>query len=135
MTGAADIGGAGGTTGTATFAPTYQAVFTEILANASAGNCTFGVCHGGDPDPVGNGNLHMFPADPAATYDALVGVTSTGPECMGMPLVTPGQPAASLLARKLRPNPPCGSQMPFGEPLSERQIVQIETWIRDGANE
>jgi len=40
----------------------------------------------------------------------------------------------SILAQKLRDNPPFGSQMPLGaEPLNQTKIELIETWINEGA--
>ena len=135
-TGAGGMTDAAGAAGGATGAPTFQAVFSEILSNSAAGNCMFGGCHGGPPDSAANGNLRMVRTDPAGTYAALVNVATTSTACMGMIRVTPGNAGASLLSLKLRSNPPCGVQMPIpplGAPLSEAQIVQVETWINNGA--
>jgi hypothetical protein len=56
----------------------------------------------------------------------------------GWILVVPGDPDASLLYRKIeRPTPPglCGDPMPGGgeQPLDDRDIQQIRTWIAQGA--
>ena len=42
-------------------------------------------------------------------------------------------PEQSLLVQKLRPNPPCGVQMPIGGSLLPEDIAQIEKWIEMGA--
>jgi hypothetical protein len=116
-------------------APTFQAVFREILANDSVGNCMWGPCHGSEPS-LENGSLQLFRSDPTATYNALVGVASKSGNCTPMPLVMRFDPEASLLLRKLRPTPPCGDRMPIepaARPLTEAQISQIEMWIKNGA--
>jgi hypothetical protein len=129
-------GGAGGVVNMAPGGPpTFTAIFSEILTKGSAGNCTFGACHGAEPGPT-NGMLKLVSTDQAATHAALVNVASASGVCGTATLVVPGQPEASLLLQKLRPAPPCGLQMPvagLGTYLSEGQLNQISTWIQNGA--
>jgi hypothetical protein len=69
-------------------------------------------------------------------WSALVGVPSDSGNCAAMLLVAQGDPETSLLLRKLRPDPPCGVRMPIepaARPLSDAQVQQIETWIKNGA--
>jgi hypothetical protein len=48
--------------------------------------------------------------------------------------IVPGNPQASLLLEKLRPNPRSGAQMPNGfSPLPEAQYNLLYTWILEGA--
>jgi hypothetical protein len=53
--------------------------------------------------------------------------------CAGKTLVAPGKPDESLLMQKLRPNPMCGMRMPVGKVLNDAQLLQVETWIKNGA--
>ena len=48
-------------------------------------------------------------------------------------LVTPGNCQESLLYLKLKANPPCGDQMPLGQPLPEADIQLLCDWINAGA--
>jgi hypothetical protein len=109
-----------------TYAPTFTAVYAEIVGPMCAG--TF--CHGGADDaflPMGT---------QAMAYAATVGVVSHGPDCAstGLQIVDPGNPDASLLYLKVT-NPPCGNKMPAEyEPyLDARQTEQISQWITLGA--
>ena len=135
------MGGSGGTmvmtggmSGGATYAPTFDAIFTEIITKGSAGNCTFGACHGGPPTEV-NGMLQLFPDDKDMTYAALVGPMSTSMVCSSAgAFVVPGQPDTSLFYTKLLEAPPCGARMPFMyPPLNMMQMEQIRMWIANGA--
>jgi hypothetical protein len=48
--------------------------------------------------------------------------------------VVPGDPARSLLYRKVsEDNPPVGSRMPLGGRLTDEQITLIRLWIEQGA--
>jgi hypothetical protein len=107
-----------------TYAPTFTAVYGEILMPICAG--TF--CHGG------NEFLLMTTKDVA--YHAMVGVKSFGPKCAdsGLTIVEPEEPDASLLYLKVT-TPPCGNMMPNGyfPPLDTKQTTQIHDWIAKGA--
>jgi phosphatidylethanolamine-binding protein (PEBP) family uncharacterized protein len=124
----------GGMSGGATYAPTFDAIFTEIITKGSAGNCTFGACHGAPPTEV-NGMLQLFPDDKAMSYAALVGPSSTSMVCGASgKFVVPGDPMMSLFYTKLLDAPPCGARMPFMYPaLSMMQLEQIRMWIVSGA--
>jgi len=109
-----------------TYAPTFTAVYGEIISPVCAGL----FCHGaGD-----TGNLSMT-TQPVA-YSSLVGVAAHGPYCAdaGLLRVDPGDPDASLLYLKVT-NPPCGAKMPPGyfPYLDARETAQISEWISLGA--
>lgn len=127
------MGGAAGMMGAAKGAPTFTAIFKEILTVGSAGNCMFAGCHGAPPDAMLNGNLTILFDDQPGAYKNLVNVTSTSTACMGRKLVVPGDPANSLLIQKFGDMPPCGVKMPIGRPLTAAQVQQIEQWIMMGA--
>lgn len=129
--GAPMAGSAGGMA--ATGEPTFSAIFSEILTVGSVGNCMFGACHGGPPEPELNGNLRIAYDDKEGAYQNLVGFVSTSTLCAGMTLVVPGDSQASLLIQKFGENPPCGMRMPIGAPLSEAHVAQIAAWIDNGA--
>jgi Raf kinase inhibitor-like YbhB/YbcL family protein len=124
----------GGMSGGATYAPTFDAIFTEIITKGSAGNCTFGACHGAPPTEV-NGMLQLFPDDKAMSYAALVGPSSTSMVCGASgKFVVPGDPMMSMFYTKLLDAPPCGARMPFMYPaLTMMQLEQIRMWIANGA--
>jgi hypothetical protein len=85
--------------------------------------CGGAVCHGAG-SAVGS-----FAASEA---DALsyVGLESNG-ICAGSGVViNPEDPEGSLLIRKLRADPPCGSRMPLGSTLSDQEITCLESWMR-----
>jgi hypothetical protein len=111
-----------------TYAPTFSAVYGEILLPVCAGL----FCHGASE----TGNLPMVTADMA--YAALVNVPAHGPNCgdAGLLRVAPGDPDASLLYLKVT-NPPCGLKMPPSyEPyLDDRETAQIASWIAMGAQD
>lgn len=128
----AGMGGMGATG--PTYAPTFSAIFKEVLTNGMTGNCMAGFCHGAAPSPMGSGNLVITFADKQGAYDNLVNHVSTGGTmCEGRTLVVPGDSANSLLIQKLSATPPCGMRMPIGEPLSDMHIAQITQWIDLGA--
>ena len=116
-----------------TYAPTFTAIFEEILTNGSVGNCMFGVCHGGPPNPMVNGGLQIKYDDKDGAYNNMVGVVSTSPMCSGKTIVVAGDAASSLLTQKISATPPCGMRMPIGAPLSDAHIQQITEWINKGA--
>lgn len=126
------MGGAGGSTGP-TGAPTFTAIFKEIMTVGSVGNCMFGGCHGAPPDPATNGNLRIHYMDQMGAYMNLYNVTSASTMCAGRKLVIPGDSANSLLIQKFSDTPPCGVKMPVGKPLTPAQVKQIADWIDMGA--
>lgn len=108
----------------ATFEPTYSAIYTEILEPQG---CTADRCHGG----LG---LKLNTQD--GGYTSLlndVGVMG----CAGMKFVVPGQPDQSLLYRKVADAMPvCGARMPLSlAPLKPEELTQIRTWIEMGAKQ
>jgi hypothetical protein len=107
-----------------TYAPTFTAIYDEILSPICAGP----FCHGA------NQFLLMTTKDVA--YHAMVGAISTGPRCAdsGLTIVEPGDPDASLLYLKVT-TPPCGNRMPaaYFPFLDTKQTEQIREWILRGA--
>jgi outer membrane protein assembly factor BamB len=106
----------------ATHAPTYSALYDEVLEPQG---CTADRCHGG---------LGLKIANKMAGHASLmsdVGVST----CAGMKFVVPGQPEQSLLYRKVVDDmPPCGAKMPLGlAPLKPEEIAQLKMWIELGA--
>jgi hypothetical protein len=108
-----------------TYAPTFTAVYGEILSPICAGP----FCHGA-------GNDFLLMSSKAVAYAATVGMISRGPACgdSGLTIVEPGDPDASLLYLKVT-DPPCGNKMPAAyEPyLDARQTEQVHQWIAMGA--
>ncbi len=118
-------GAASGDDGAPTYAPTYEAVYDEVLVP----NCALPFCHAGSGD-----YLQLLTAD--VGYASLVLAPAQGPMCAstGLKRVDPGHPETSLLYLKIT-NPPCGVKMPqvLGATLDPRQIDQIRRWIACGA--
>jgi len=89
--------------------------------------CLNSTCHGG-----------TFPASQydMRTYAALF-VAGDDADRIGACEIVPGDAASSFLIEKLRSsNPRVGLQMPLErEPLTEEEIVLIETWIDEGAQD
>jgi hypothetical protein len=132
------MGATGGTGGTfVPGSPTFSAIFSEIIQ--ATGCNAGGLCHGGT---LGQGNLLLN--EQAPSHAALVGVAAMGvtdprlmlPNCVdsGLMRVVAGQPDTSLLVKKIEGTmPPCGQPMPPTGPLTPAQVMQIRTWIMNGA--
>jgi hypothetical protein len=105
-------------------APHFAQVFQEVF---SGFGCTNGYCHGS------SGMLAMRTAE--ETYAGLVGVQARGVDCAGIVRVVAGDPAQSLLWRKLSPDAPaCGKKMPYGrDPLPPAKLELVRRWIEGGA--
>jgi hypothetical protein len=111
-----------------TYAPTYTAVYEEILTVS----CALAFCHAGASD-------YLVITSKDEAYPALVDAVASGAECAptGLRRVEPKHPETSLLYLKVT-DPPCGSKMPIlytgviGS-LDPRQIDQIKQWINSGA--
>ena len=100
------------------------ATFESIQANVFNPSCI--VCHAGASAPQG---LRL---DAASSYANLVGVRSQ--QHSSLFRVSPGQPDASYLIRKLEGTASSGEQMPLGgPPLPASTIAFIRQWITDGA--
>jgi hypothetical protein len=111
-----------------TYAPTYDAIWREILLP----NCAGEFCHGGS-------GLFLDLESKADGYKTLVGFPAAGAECKesGLLHVRPGQPEKSLFYLKVT-DPPCGQRMPllYGTTtgrLDAREVEQIRIWIERGA--
>lgn len=100
------------------------ATLASIQANVFNPYCI--VCHSGAGAPQG---LRL---DAASSYANLVGVRSR--EDSSLFRVSPGQPDASYLVRKLEGTASSGEQMPLGgPPLPASTIAFVRQWILDGA--
>jgi hypothetical protein len=109
-----------------TYAPTYAAVWNEVLRP----NCALIFCHAGSAD-------YLQLSSEAIGYESLVDAAAEGPMCSktGLLRVDPYHPDASLMYLKIT-TPPCGNKMPFlpGNPsLDPRDVAQIRQWISCGA--
>ncbi len=142
-TGAAGIGAAGmGAAGAPSFvpgSPTFSAIYQEIFVGTG---CNGGpTCHAS----MNAGQLKMTVK--ADTYKALVGspaaginlgMMSTAPNCKdsGLVRVVAGDPAASLLYKKVsEATPACGMRMPPSGMLDAAKAEQIRMWIMAGAKD
>lgn len=142
-TGAAGIGAAGmGAAGAPSFvpgSPTFSAIYQEIFVGTG---CNGGpTCHAS----MNAGQLKMTVK--ADTYKALVGspaaginlgMMSTAPNCKdsGLVRVVAGDPAASLLYKKVsEATPACGMRMPPSGMLDAAKADQIRMWIMAGAKD
>ncbi|HEX9852980.1 MAG TPA: hypothetical protein VGA68_08190 [Woeseiaceae bacterium] len=100
------------------------ATLASIQANVFNPYCT--VCHAGAAAPQG---LRL---DAANSYANLVGVRSE--QNSSQFRVSPGQPDASYLIRKLEGTASIGEQMPLGgPPLPAATIAYVRQWVIDGA--
>jgi hypothetical protein len=110
-----------------TYAPTYTAIWEEILSPT----CGTEFCHGGAA-------LYLDLESKALGYSTLVNFPAEGPECKatGLLHVKPGDPGHSLLYLKVTA-PPCGKAMPIlyttSGTLDPRELEQIRRWIELGA--
>jgi hypothetical protein len=112
--------------GPRTYAPTYTAIWEEILAPS----CAWLYCHGGD-------GLHLMLRTKDHGYASLLG-PAEGFYCRGTGLrrIEPGVPDQSLVLLKLLEPPPCGERMPISlvaDALSPEDIEQVRKWIERGA--
>jgi hypothetical protein len=108
-----------------TYAPTFDAVYTEIFSPT----CAAAFCHLSD-------DLGFNAAGRDNAYGSTVSVVSHTELCgsTGLSRVVPGHPEESLLYLKLT-DPPCGRKMPlnFSQQLDPRELEQIRLWIANGA--
>jgi uncharacterized membrane protein len=100
------------------FQNTIQPIFTQ--------RCAFSGCH---DSRTRIANLDLSAGN---AYAHLVNVPSA--QDPRWTRVVPGDPARSLLYRKVsEDNPPVGSRMPLGGRLTDEQITLIRLWIEQGA--
>lgn len=94
-------------------------------------HCAIPSCHA-SAEPTGRMRL-----DEDFPRTSLRGVAAMGVSCrdQGLVRVVPGDPAASLLYRKISDDaPPCGSRMPqAADPLPPALIALVRDWIAAGA--
>ena len=137
-------GATGGTTGGATGGTTggdtgglppdceLEATFASISDKYFQVSCNFSSCHGA----AQAGGLNL---DPAVAYSQLVGVNATHAGAKGEVRVTPGDPEASFLYRKISGvDPSQGLLMPLGEQKPydlECRVEAVRQWILAGAPE
>jgi hypothetical protein len=98
---------------------------TDVEADILAVRCGGSVCH--SPGATMAANLDLVSA---GVTSRLAGVQSATVQCGGRLLVTPGDPAGSLLFLKVGDEPPCGSRMPLAQdPLDADDIACVRDWI------
>jgi hypothetical protein len=111
-------------------APTFTAVYTNVLASCSSCHKSGGVFPELDLSTQANAYTALF-NKPTATMSA-----SYPPACGGMGvLVKPGSCEESILYQKLLPKPKCGGQMPRGGPYiaAAAGADPVCNWIKAGA--
>jgi hypothetical protein len=113
--------------GAPTYAPTYSAIYDEVLVTT----CAVAFCH--------SGTDYMIITGKDQGYTVIVNAPAEGVLCAptGLKRVDPGHPETSLLYLKVT-SPPCGSKMPYlwgdaGGGLDPQSIEQIRQWIAAGA--
>lgn len=107
--------------------PGFGEVWTKVIAKFG---CAAAFCHGSTaPQPI-------FPNQGMA-YALLLQESGTAKGCVGLPLVTVGQPEESLLWLKIAPDTPsCGAKMPVtaeNNGLDAASAALVEAWIKGGA--
>ncbi len=119
-------GGIGGLGGSGAYSTVSSSIFVP--------RCATTACHSGGPPPSSGVPVSL---DPGAGWSQLVSVPSVQAP---RHLVEPGHPENSYLVNKLRGTQTSvggyGDRMPppaAGEPLTEEEILSIETWIGSGA--
>ncbi|MEK6676714.1 MAG: hypothetical protein AABZ47_13810 [Planctomycetota bacterium] len=106
-------------------AATTVSYTNDIVPLFTTAGCLSSACHGGT-FPASQYNLSTYESSFARGDDATRLTVCN---------IVPGDPARSFLIEKLRDdNPRVGDRMPLErEPLTEEEIVLIETWIQEGA--
>jgi hypothetical protein len=113
--------------------------FRRDVMPVFAQSCAFSSCHGAT---VGSANGVFLGADAARVHAGLV--NARGSELASMPFVTPGDPRASFLLRKMDGSQcaldaacaggACGDAMPKGSgPLEVATRDVVRRWIAQGA--
>ena len=131
--GAGGDGSAGGAIGIAPGAPTFGAIYREIIVGKG---CNAGACHSG---PAGGLSMRSKPI----AYQSLVGVPAMGLSAQnreqscassGLERVVPGDPERSLFLQKIARTQTCGTAMPpTKQALPSEQVQQVRAWIANGA--
>lgn len=106
--------------------PDPTATFTRVQNEVFTPSCAVAGCH----DAIGQQQNLMLTE--GAAYAMIVGRRST--EVATLDRVSPGNPDASYLYRKITGASISGERMPFGQPpLSDEKIRLVRDWIRRGA--
>ena len=95
----------------------------DVEADVFAARCGGSICHSPGDEPAGGLDLLS-----EGVAERVAGVTASS-GCDGEVLAVPGDPDASLLVRKLGPNPPCGDRMPLVGDLEPGDASCIADWI------
>ena len=109
-----------------------SATFSSLEASIFVPRCATSACHSGSP-PANGVPVSL---DAGQGWSQLVGVPAVG--APGIAVVEPGDPQASYLVYKLRAS---GAEvggtdalMPPDGQLDEAEILAVEAWIANGAN-
>jgi hypothetical protein len=106
--------------------PDPSATFTRVQNEVFTPSCATLACH----DPLGQQSQMVLTVGRA--YASIVGVSSV--EMPSLQRVTPNDPSASYLYRKIVGSGITGDRMPLNQPqLSEQNIALVRDWIRRGA--
>ncbi|MFK7990278.1 MAG: hypothetical protein AB8I08_29930 [Sandaracinaceae bacterium] len=120
--------------------PTFADLHEAVLERS----CATGACHDADEpsarlDLTDTGGLNallsrLTSGTTAATEGCSECQCGDDEAFASMPLITPGEPDASLLYRKVEPERACGGVMPLsGSPLSAQALCALREWIACGA--
>lgn len=97
-------------------------MFDAVSSTVLSSKCADGACHAMD----NHGIAVVF--EGVSEADLVSSVSANA--CEGEPLITPGDPDASLFYRKLVDSPPsCGVKMPQVGEIGEGEIACIRAWI------
>lgn len=99
--------------------------FNKDVKSILATNCAESNCHAGSEPWM---DLNFTDGN---VYERLVNRSSK--EVSGLKLIVPFKPDSSYLVQKIKGLQSKGARMPYKrEPLSAREIVLIEEWIKQG---
>lgn len=110
---------------------TWERIYADVIEPS----CASSACHD-DVEPAGALDLS---GGAGVVLDRITGAPPAGELCAasGVPILTPGEPSASLLYLKMaaaRSSDVCGNRMPLsGNPPSPQALCAIEAWIDCGA--
>jgi hypothetical protein len=129
--GTADAAGGDGGMTCAIPAPTFTAIYTNLLNTPTCN--PDGICHGNSTPP--NGGLNFKQAKDAV-HAALLGATTNPNAVASFPnKVTPMMPGSSFFYEKLNNPQAISGLMPLGAvtPIPQCQRDAIQSWIDNGA--
>jgi hypothetical protein len=109
------------------YAPTYNQIYTQVLAKSCGSALTGGQCHAGAEARGAREGLVI--QEPEETYDLLLGL---GPNAAHA-RVMPGNPECSPLMLRLASSDPVLRMPPGATPLPDPVLCSVMHWIAAGA--